>query len=372
VRQAFEEVRTKAGGGPGILFIDEIDGVGQARGGQGNGESAEDDRTLNALLAEMDGFQKDNIIVIAATNRPDKLDPALLRGGRFGLKVPVGLPDIDGREAILKVHVKDMKLDADVDLREVAKQTPGLAGADLEHIVLRASWLAGDQEAEAARMDHFLAAIDEMTIGQQRKLIMSEEEKQVVAYHEAGHALMSHLLPNADPVRKVTIVPHGLNSLGLMQALPEEEKHIQSRAWLLDRMAVALGGRAAEQLMTGEVYSGAQNDLEQATNIAKHMVIKFGMSEKIGPVAYDFEQAKSLELSEDLKQKIEAEVQKLVEEAQQRARQTLEAHRDTLEAMAKELREKETLRAEDIERLIPSNKPKFRSFLWSLPFFGKH
>ncbi len=361
IREAFEEVRKNADGGPGILFIDEIDAVGHKRSeGDAARDNAEDDKAITALLAEMDGFEKDNIIVIAATNRPDKLDPALLRGGRFGLKVPVGLPDALGREAILKVHAKEMLLAPDVDLKAVAKQTPGLAGADLEHVVQRAGILAGDEGADAAYMRHFAAAIDEMTIGQQRKLVMSAEEKRVVAYHEAGHALVSHLLANADPVRKVTIIPHGLNALGLMQAMPEEEKNIQSRAWLLDRMAVAMGGRAGEELGTGQIYSGASNDFEQATRIARYMVTKFGMSQ-LGFAAYDLEQAKALELSEDYKRRVEAEVGRLLAEAQERARKVLCDNRAVHEAMAARLLEKETLDHDEMEALVPSAKRRERS-----------
>ncbi|MFI5350767.1 MAG: AAA family ATPase [Elusimicrobiota bacterium] len=235
IRDVFEELKAEAKGGPAILFIDEIDSIGLQRSGDDN--NAEETRTLNALLAEMDGFEKDNIIVIAATNRADMLDTALLRGGRFGLKIPVGLPDVVGREAIFKVHTKQMAMTEDVDLAALAKQTPGLAGADLEEIVNDVTMKVGKRRDKKATMADFLKGVDRFTTGHERRMVMRDDEKLAVSYHEAGHALVSMLLPDADPVRKVTNIPHGLQALGFMQALPEQERMMYSREWLVDRMA---------------------------------------------------------------------------------------------------------------------------------------
>lgn len=360
IRAAFEEVRKqiKTKGGYGILFIDEIEAIGGAR--TGNGDRSEETRTINALLAEMDGFEKDNIIVIAATNLPESLDPALLRGGRFGRKIPVGLPDINGREAILKIHAREAKLDETADLNAVARQSPGLAGADLEQVMLDATEKAVTRGAKAIAMADLLAALDEFTIGKKRKLYMSPEDKRIISYHEAGHAIVSHLLPDADPVRKVTVIPHGLNALGFMQAMPEEEKILYSREWLVDRIAVALGGRVAEKMLTGRVFSGAQNDLQQATRIAKLMVMQFGMSDVVGHVSLDIEGQRPAvggPLSEELKAKIDAEVRKIIDDALAKVRALLEANRPALDAMGAELMEKETLRFEDMERIIKGGAP---------------
>ncbi|HEX4048172.1 MAG TPA: AAA family ATPase, partial [Elusimicrobiota bacterium] len=285
IRAAFQEVKRQANGGPGILFIDEIDSIGMNRSGDAN--NAEETRTINALLAEMDGFEKDNIVVIAATNRADMLDPALLRGGRFGLKVPVGLPDVVGREAIFKIHMREMALEDGVNVADLAKQTPGLAGADLEEIVNDVTMKVGKRRGAKAAMADFLKGVDRFTTGHERRTVMRDDEKLAVSYHEAGHTLVSMLLPDADPVRKVTNIPHGLNALGFMQAVPEIERHMYSREWLIDRMAVGLGGRAAEKMMTGRIYSGASNDLLNVTRIAREMVMRYGMSEKVGLISYD-------------------------------------------------------------------------------------
>ena len=360
IRAAFKELRSqiKTKGGAGILFIDEIEAIGGAR--SGGSDRSEETRTINALLKEMDGFEKDNIIVIAATNMPDSLDPALVRGGRFGTKVPVGLPDVVGREKVLELHLQGAALAPDVDKKALAKQTPGLAGADLEQVIMDATKLAKRRGAAAIAQQDLVKAIDEFTTGKQRRMVMSESDRRTVAYHESGHAIVSHLLPDADPVRKVTIIPHGLNALGFMQAMPEEEKVLYSHEWLVDRIAVALGGRVAEKMMTGHVYSGAQNDLQQATRLAKNMVMQFGMSEEIGHVSYDMDGMRPAvggPMSEETRKKIDAEVKRIIQEALARVETLLTQHRPALEAMAAELMEKETLRSEDMERILAASKP---------------
>ena len=354
IRKVFEELKAEAKGGPAILFIDEIDSIGVQRSGDAN--NAEETRTLNALLAEMDGFEKDNILIIAATNRADMLDTALLRGGRFGLKIPVGLPDVVGREAVFKVHTKVMAMADDVKLDELAKQTPGLAGADLREIVNDVTMKVGKRRDKKATMADFLKGVDRFTTGHERRMVMREDEKLAVSYHEAGHALVSMLLPDADPVRKVTNIPHGLQALGFMQMLPEQERHMYSRSWLIDRMAVGLGGRVAEKMMTGQIYSGAANDLINVTKIARMMVMNYGMSEAVGLVSYDSdgEPLQAVKpLSEKTKRLIDAEVRSLVNEALSRAEAVLTAYRPTLQAMGDELMVKETLREDDLHRFVP-------------------
>ena len=354
IRKVFEELKAEAKGGPAILFIDEIDSIGVQRSGDAN--NAEETRTLNALLAEMDGFEKDNILIIAATNRADMLDTALLRGGRFGLKIPVGLPDVVGREAVFKVHTKVMAMTEDVDLGALAKQTPGLAGADLREIVNDVTMKVGKRRDKQATMADFLKGVDRFTTGHERRMVMRDDEKLAVSYHEAGHALVSMLLPDADPVRKVTNIPHGLQSLGFMQALPEQERHMYSRSWLIDRMAVGLGGRVAEKMMTGHIFSGAGNDLMNVTKIARMMVMSYGMSDAVGLVSYDSDgeplQA-SRPLSKETKLLIDTEVRGLVNEALARAEAVLTAYRPTLKAMGDELMVKETLREDDLHRFVP-------------------
>ena len=354
IRDVFEGLKAEAKGGPAILFIDEIDSIGLQRSGDDN--NAEETRTLNALLAEMDGFEKDNIIVIAATNRADMLDTALLRGGRFGLKIPVGLPDVVGREAVLKVHTREMAMTDDVKLEDLARQTPGLAGADLEEIVNDVTMKVGKRRDKKATMADFLKGVDRFTTGHERRMVMRDDEKLAVSYHEAGHTLVSMLLPDADPVRKVTNIPHGLQALGFMQMLPEQERHMYSRAWLIDRMAVGLGGRVAEKMMTGQIYSGAANDLLNVTKIARMMVMNYGMSDAVGLVSYDSD-GEPLQagrpLSEATKILIDAEVRVLVNEALARAEAVLTAYRPTLKAMGDELMVKETLREDDLHRFVP-------------------
>ncbi|MBI4348777.1 MAG: ATP-dependent zinc metalloprotease FtsH [Elusimicrobia bacterium] len=353
VRKAFSEARTD-GKKPGILFIDEIDAVGKSRSnGDGNEEY---ENTLNSLLAEMSDPKNDNVVVVAATNRPELLDAALMRGRRLGLQVPVGLPDLEGRAAILGVHSKNMKLGPDVDLKQVAKLTPKLSGADLEEVANDAAMMAAEEKAEHVSMPHFRRAIDRRVIGHERKLAMAEPEKAVVSAHESGHALTAWLLPGADPIRKITIVPHGLQALGLVQTVAEEERFMYSREWLQDRIAVALGGRVAEELVTGEQFSGASNDLEQATRIARMMVMKFGMSPKIGLVSYDVDGERpnvGRAQSQRRQNLIEQEVQRILDEQHARVKKLLTDNRAVLDRLSAALREKETLREADLDTLLP-------------------
>ena len=356
---SYESKREKK---PAIIFIDEIDAIGRARGSDLNGSQ---DALVNQLLTAIDGFKtENNVTVIGATNKPESLDPALTRGGRIELQIPIGLPDVVGREGILKVHTQGIALDSDVNLRKVAQQTAGFSGADMESLVMKATSASIKRGANALSQADFISSIDRVQLGMERKLAMPEDEKQVVAYHETGHALVSHLLPDADPIHKVTIVPHGLNALGLMQAASDVERNIQSRSYLVARMAVALGGRAGEELMSErlngkkENFSGASNDLEQATKIARHMVMKFGMSEKVGLVSYGFENDRQnpRPASEEMNRLIEAEVKALVQDSYVLARQTLQSNWEIFKTIAEELKKKETLRGEDFDRLIPKAK----------------
>jgi cell division protease FtsH len=357
VREAFAKARGD-GKKPGILFVDEIDAIGKKRDGENNSEY---ENTLNSFLAEMSSPKNDNVVVIAATNLPELLDPALVRGRRFGLKVPVGLPDIDGREAILKVHSKDMPFAPGTSLRAVAELTPGLSGADLEEIINDAAMLAADREGTDVNDQDFRKAVERQTIGHERKLVMTAVEKKVVANHESGHALVAWLVPNGDQIRKITIVPHGLQALGLVQTMAAEEKHMYSKSWLEDRIAIALGGRVAEQLTTGETFSGAQNDFEQATRMARMMVMKFGMSEQVGHVSYDMQGQRPVvggAQSERMNELIDAEVKRIIDEQTVRVVKLLTDNRAYLDGMAGELMTRETLREEDLARLLPPRPNK--------------
>ncbi|MEK7232249.1 MAG: AAA family ATPase [Elusimicrobiota bacterium] len=356
IREAFNKARGD-GKTSGILFIDEIDAVGKKRGA-GNEGNQEYENTLNALLNEMSIPKNKTVTVIAATNRPELLDPALMRGGRLGLKVPVGRPDVAGREAILKLHMQDMALAADVSPRLLAELTPGLSGADLEEIVNDAAMIAGERpDAAEVTVSDFRKAVDRQTIGHERRLVMSAFEKQVVANHESGHALVAKLVPNGDQIRKITIIPHGLEALGLVQTMDAVERHMYSKSWLEDRIAITLGGRVAEQLTTGEAYSGAANDFETATLIARRMVMKFGMSKIIGPVSYDMEgerPAAGRALSQRQMELIDDEVSRIIQEQQARVVKLIGDYRAHLDATAAELMTQETLREDDVERLLPA------------------
>ena len=322
VRDMFQKAKQNA---PCIIFIDEIDAVGRKRGAGIGGGHDEREQTLNQLLAEMDGFEGNSgVIVLAATNRPDVLDPALLRPGRFDRKIVVPLPDVRGRKAILEVHTRDKKLAPDVDLEVLAKRTPGFAGADLANLCNEAALLAARQNKDYIEMSDFEEALDRVLMGLKRQgMYISDEEKRIIAYHESGHALLSKVLPHADPVHKVTIIPRGKGALGATVPLPTEDRYILTKTQLLDRITMLFGGRAAEELVMGQASTGAQDDLKQATELAKRMVVEFGMSEDVGPLSLAEERVnvflgeeivKSEEHSEELNAVIDREIRRIVEE----------------------------------------------------------
>jgi len=352
---------------PCIIFIDEIDAVGRHRGAGLGGGHDEREQTLNQLLVEMDGFEpNEGVILIAATNRPDVLDPALLRPGRFDRTVIVPLPDVRGREGILKVHSKKIPLADDVMLGSLAKGTPGFSGADLANLVNEAALYAAMLDAEKVTMSHFEYAKDKILMGvERRSLILSEAEKEITAYHEAGHALVAKFLPGADPVHKVTIVPRGV-ALGLMQQLPDDEKHNFPKQYWLNRICIAFGGRAAEEIIFKEITTGASSDISVATNIARRMVCEWGMSEKLGPLSYGRrdeavflgrEIGHQRDYSEHTQGQIDAEVRELVDTELGRARKILNDNRLLLDRLAKALLEVETLDADQVERIIRGDYP---------------
>ncbi len=365
VRDLFEQGKAHA---PCIIFIDEIDAVGRHRGAGLGGGHDEREQTLNQLLVEMDGFESnDGVILIAATNRPDVLDPALLRPGRFDRQIVVDAPDVKGREGILRVHTRKIPLAADVKLDTIAKGTPGMAGADLANLVNEAALLAARRNKSLVDMQDFEDAKDKVMLGVERKsLVLTEDERRLTAYHEAGHTVVSLKTPGSDPIHKVTIVPRG-RALGLMMSLPEKDRYGQTKEWLIGRLAIAFGGRVAEELIFGpnKVTTGAGSDIEQATAIARRMVTQFGMSEKVGMMAVgDREQEIFLgrefgqrrEVSERTAQLVDDEVKHFLDEAHENARKILTEHRALLDQIAAALLERETIDREDIELLI-AGKP---------------
>ena len=359
VRDLFEQGKRNA---PCIIFIDEIDAVGRHRGAGLGGGHDEREQTLNQLLVEMDGFEtNEGVILLAATNRPDVLDPALLRPGRFDRQIIVNNPDVKGREGILKVHTKKIKLGQDVDLQVLARATPGLSGADLANLVNEAALLAARRNKEAVAMPDFEAAKDRVMMGIERKsLVISEEEKKVTAYHEGGHALVSKLIPGSDPVYKVTIIPRGM-ALGVTSYLPIDEKHNYSKDYLEIRLVHLLGGRVAEKLVFNQLSTGAGNDIERATDLARKMVCEWGMSEKLGPVTFGKKEeeiflgreiARHRDYSEKTAQDIDLEVKGIVLAAEQRATELLSANLDKLHLVAQTLLEKEILDGDQIDKLL--------------------
>jgi len=358
VRDLFRQARRVS---PSILFIDEIDAVGRQRfAGLGGGHD-EREQTLNQLLVEMDGFQPDEgIILIAATNRPDVLDPALTRPGRFDRTVVVNLPDIREREAILKVHTRNKPLDPSISLQVLARGTPGLSGADLANIVNEAALLAARKNKQAIDMTDLEAAKDKIFMGvEHTSLLISEEEKKIIAYHEAGHTLVQKSLPEVYPVHKVTIIPRG-KALGLTHILPERDHFIESNSYYRNSIVTLLAGRAAELLVFNRMYTGSQNDLRVATDIARQMVCEWGMSEKLGPVSYRHNDAVFLgrdlvqprEHSEDTSREIDEEVRRMLEEGARKASDILLQNREKLDLLATTLLEKETLSAEELDELL--------------------
>jgi cell division protease FtsH len=362
VRDLFIQGKKNA---PCIIFIDEIDAVGRHRGAGMGGGHDEREQTLNQLLVEMDGFESnEGVILIAATNRPDVLDPALMRPGRFDRRVVVPRPDIKGRLGVLKVHAKKTPLSTDVDLELVARGTPGFSGADLESLVNEAALHAARYNKDKVGKEDFEFAKDKVMMGAERRsMLLTEKEKKTTAYHEAGHALVAKLVPNADPVHKLTIVPRGM-ALGLMQQLPENDKHTYSRSYWISQLAVFFGGRAAEIVVFDDVNTGASSDIERATAIARRMVCEWGMSDSIGPVNYSTKEehvflgrdfGKAREHSESTQVQIDQEVQRIVAEAQSKAESLIRDNIEILHNMAKALIEYETLDARDID-LIMSGK----------------
>ncbi|MEJ5262143.1 MAG: ATP-dependent zinc metalloprotease FtsH [Ignavibacterium sp.] len=359
VRDLFDQGKRHA---PCIIFIDEIDAVGRHRGAGLGGGHDEREQTLNQLLVEMDGFEQNSgVIIIAATNRPDVLDPALLRPGRFDRQVVVDRPDVKGREGILKVHTRNIPLGDDVDLEILAKGTPGLAGAELANLVNEAALLAARKNKKKVEMSDFEEAKDKVMMGMERKsLIISEEEKKTTAYHEIGHVLVARMIPEADPVHKVTIIPRG-RALGVTSYLPIDEKHTYSKEYLEAMITYALGGRAAEKLIFNHYTTGAGNDIEKATSIARKMVCEWGMSEKLGPLAYGAKEEEIFlgreiqrhkDYSEKTAQEIDEEVKSIIRKAEQRAETILKENIDLLHKLSKELLEREILDGDEIDAII--------------------
>ncbi len=363
VRDLFNQGKKNA---PCIIFIDEIDAVGRHRGAGLGGGHDEREQTLNQLLVEMDGFEgNDGVIIIAATNRPDVLDPALLRPGRFDRQVVVPVPDIKGREMILEIYGKKTKMAADVDMAVIARGTPGFSGADLENLVNEAALLAARENREEVDNELLERAKDKVMMGAERRsMIISEKEKEITAYHEAGHALVARLLPGADPIHKVTIIPRG-RALGLTMQLPVDEKYTHARGYLLDRIAILFGGRVAEKLVFDEITTGAGNDIERASELARKMVCEWGMSDELGPLAYGKKEehiflgreiAQHRDYSEQTAQRIDAAVKQIIVEANDKVTRLLEENRDILTAIAAELLERETIMLEDIDRIIAQRR----------------
>jgi len=358
VRDLFDQGKKNA---PCIIFIDEIDAVGRHRGAGLGGGHDEREQTLNQLLVEMDGFEtNEGVILIAATNRPDVLDPALLRPGRFDRQVVVSRPDVRGREQILKVHVRKIPLDSDVDLTVLARSTPGFSGADLANLVNESALLAARKDHKKVKMDDFEISKDKVLMGTERKsLIISDEEKKITAYHEAGHALVAFMLPEADPIHKVTIIPRG-RALGVTQQLPVDDKHTYSREYLQANIAVLMGGRVSEELRINKVTTGAGNDLERVTDLARKMVCEWGMSENLGPLTFGQKEetiflgreiAQHRDYSEETAQMIDVEVKAVVLGGYKTARRILDEHAEALTRIAEALLEKEVLDAEEVSAL---------------------
>jgi cell division protease FtsH len=359
VRDLFDQAKRHS---PCIVFLDEIDAVGRHRGAGLGGSHDEREQTLNQILVEMDGFDTDtNVIIMAATNRPDILDPALLRPGRFDRRVVLDRPDIRGREAILKVHVRGKPVDEKVDLQILAKGTPGFVGADIENLVNEAAILAARRNKKIIGMSEFQESVERVIAGPERKSrLMTEEEKNVLAYHEAGHALVTHVLPKCDKVHKVSIIARGM-AMGYTMALPEDDRRLMSKAKFQDDLASMLGGRAAEELVLGDVTTGAASDLERTTELARAMVTRYGMSEKMGPMTFGQKEelvflgkeiGEQRDYSDAVAQEIDGEVRGIVHEAYERAKEVLTQYREELDRIAQRLMEVETLDADEFVALF--------------------
>ncbi|MBC7231445.1 MAG: ATP-dependent metallopeptidase FtsH/Yme1/Tma family protein [Actinobacteria bacterium] len=372
VRDLFEQAKAKA---PCIVFIDEIETIGKVRGGIiASGGTEEREQTLNQLLSEMDGFDpQTGVIILAATNRPEVLDSAILRPGRFDRQIMIDRPDIRGREEILKVHVRKVKLADDVDLHRIAARTPGFAGAELANVVNEAALLAARKNKEQVEEEDFEQAIDRVVGGLELKSrVMSERERRVVAFHEVGHALAASLLEHADPVHRITVIPRGIGALGMTMQLPEEDRYIMTKPELEDRLAVLLGGRIAEEIIFGEISTGAQNDLEKATILARKMVEDYGMSERIGPVTLglergarllmgEFSYGKEANYSEATAELIDQEVKGIIMRNYGRVKALLEERRALLEEIAEVLLDKETLEGDEFRALLEGSEEERRA-----------
>jgi cell division protease FtsH len=363
VRDLFDQGKKNA---PCIIFIDEIDAVGRHRGAGLGGGHDEREQTLNQLLVEMDGFESnEGVILVSATNRPDVLDPALLRPGRFDRQVVVPLPDIKGREKIFEVHTRKTPLADDIDFGVIARGTPGFSGADIENLVNEAALYAARYGKDKVTMGDFEFAKDKVMMGAERKsMVISIEERRITAYHESGHALVARLLPGSDPIHKVTIIPRGM-ALGLTQQLPVDEKHTYPKQYLINNIKILLGGRAAEELVLNEFTTGSGNDIERATNLARKMVCEWGMSDVMGPLSYGKKEeqiflgrefATHKDYSEETAQRIDEEITRLVSDSYEKAKQLLSDHIDILKRIALELLEKEVLNTTELDEIIQMNR----------------
>jgi len=360
VRDLFSQAENKA---PCIVFIDELDALGKVRIQSPMGSHEEREQTLNQLLAEMDGFDaRKGVIIMAATNRPEVLDPALLRPGRFDRQVLVDKPDVRGREEILKIHVKNVKTAEHVDLKVIAARTAGFAGADLANLVNEAALLAARRDKTSVEMKDFDEAIDRVIAGLEKKRVMSDKERRIVAYHESGHAIVATVLPGLDPVHKISIVQRGFGALGYTMQLPLEDKYLMTRTDLLSQLSVLLGGRSAEEIAFGEISTGAQNDLMRATDIARAMVTEFGMTDALGVVSYDGHRQQAFienpfarergNYAEETALRIDTEIKRILTEAHEQARQILRDHRDVLDRLSERLLEKEVIEADELKAIM--------------------
>jgi cell division protease FtsH len=360
IRDLFQQAEAKA---PCIVFIDELDALGKARTQSPFGSHEEREQTLNQLLAEMDGFDsRKGVIIMGATNRPEVLDPALLRPGRFDRQVLVDKPDVKGREAILRIHVKGVKVGPDVDLKVIAQRTAGFAGADLANLVNEAALLAARHDKTEVDRRDFESAIDRLIAGLEKKRVMSDKERRIVAYHESGHAIVASTLPDMDPVHKISIVQRGFGALGYTMQLPLEDRYLMQRGDLYNQLAVLLGGRTAEEIALGEISTGAQNDLQRATDMARAMVTEWGMSEELGAINYDVnKRGRFLDIglpqerglySEETSQKIDVEIKRILTQAHDTARRLLTEHRGKLESVTHRLLEVEVMEGEELLRLL--------------------
>jgi cell division protease FtsH len=363
VRDLFKTAKKSA---PCLVFIDELDAIGRHRGAGLGGGHDEREQTLNQILVEMDGFEPNSgVVVISATNRPDILDPALLRPGRFDRRVTLDLPDVNDREKILQVHSQNKPLAKDADLRQVAERTPGFSGADLGNLMNEAAILAARRDKKVIEQIELLDSIEKVLLGPERKShVLSKQEKEIAAFHEAGHALVAHILPNVDPVRKVSIIARG-RAAGYTLKLPVEDKHLHSRSEFLEELAVLLAGYTTEKLVFNEITTGASNDLERASDLARRLVTQYGMSDKIGPITYGKREelvflgkeiATEKDYSEKIAAEIDAEVSRLINDAQKTAQKTITENRHLLDKIAKKLIEKETIEKEEFEKMMKEER----------------